>query len=205
MNRFLFVPLRGARRNSYIVTCTTSNECLVVDPPKDAALVAAVLNEKSLTLRSIVLTSGHGAYSAGVEALRVIQPDARLAAHPASGVLEHGGRELQHGDTIVLGRLRVSVLATPGEKSGGISLYLPFGPGEAGSVLTGDALRDGGMGRTEDPEERRRLMEAVRDSLFCLGDGVRVYPGQGPPSTIGVERHHNPCIEPVCARGSSDR
>ena len=62
-------------------------------------------------------------------------------------------------------------------------------------MLTGNALSAGGIDHAKDAEERILLCESIRRNLFSLGDGVRVYPAQGPPSTIGVERHHNPCIE----------
>lgn len=195
MSDYLFMPLAVEGHHSYLVACTVSGECLVIDPPAPADEVAGMIAERGLALRYVVLTHGHQRHAAGAGPLKERLADARLAAHPADGVLKAGDRELQHGDTLVLGRLRVNVIGTPGESPGGISLFLPFGPGSAGAVVTGDALLAGRLGRAADAASRRLLLDSVRRRLLPLGDGVRVYPGHGPASTLGIERYCNPDIE----------
>ena len=192
---YLFLSLPDAEHRGYAVACRDSGECLAVDPPPGAGALEEFLQDNGLTLRTVVLTSGRRPLAARAEELRRKYPQARLAAHPASGLLRPGDRELQHEDVLFLGRLRVRVLATPGEPAGDISLFLPFGPGAVGSVLSGRALLAGGLAECAGAAERRALVAAVRRHLFTLGDGVRVYAAWGPPSTIGVERHHNPAIE----------
>ena len=194
MSDFLFVPVRREGSNCYLVACTVSSECMVVDPVS-AERVAKETRERGLNLRYIVLTHGHEQHRAGAEALRSAGTDVRIAAHPAGGFLQHGDRELQDGDSLVLGRLRVNVVATPGACKSGISLFLPFGPGRLGSLLTGSALLAGRIGKTPDPEGADLLRRSIRERVLPLGDAVRIYPARGPASTIGVERHHNPFLE----------
>jgi glyoxylase-like metal-dependent hydrolase (beta-lactamase superfamily II) len=79
------------------------------------------------------------------------------------------------------------VMHTPGHSPGGVSFYAP------GAVFTGDTLFAGSIGRTDLPGgDHSRLIEGVVTKIFPLGDEVRVYPGHGPATSVGRERHANP-------------
>lgn len=194
MSGFLFIPVRSEGSNCYVVACSFSSECMVVDPQSKEP-VFQLLQEKALSLRYVALTHRHEQHRAGAEALRSAGTDVRIAAHPEGGGLQHGDRELQDGDSLVLGRLRVNVVATPGACKGGISLFLPFGPGRMGSLLTGNALLAGRVGKAQDPRNMDVLRQSIRERVLPLGDAVRIYPARGPASTIGVERLHNPFLD----------
>lgn len=64
-----------------------------------------------------------------------------------------------------------------------------------GVVFTGDALFHMGIGRADLPGGNyQKLMESIRNKLLTLPDETVVYPGHGPPTTIGAEREHNPFL-----------
>jgi glyoxylase-like metal-dependent hydrolase (beta-lactamase superfamily II) len=109
--------------------------------------------------------------------------------HPldASG-LNPGPNEFLHdGQQISVGAYTLSVIHTPGHSPGGVCFHAP------GAVFTGDTLFAGSVGRTDFPGGNHQgLIEGVRKKIFPLGEDVRVYPGHGPASTIGKERHTNP-------------
>ncbi|MFO0376018.1 MAG: MBL fold metallo-hydrolase [bacterium] len=121
-------------------------------------------------------------------------------AQPADGPLDPGQLlTLPGGDHTLF----AEVLHTPGHSPGGISLSLrladapspspPSGPPAA--VLCGDALFAGSIGRTDFPgSDASVLIASVRDRLYPLGDDVRVFPGHGPATTIGVQRRTNPFV-----------
>jgi glyoxylase-like metal-dependent hydrolase (beta-lactamase superfamily II) len=67
---------------------------------------------------------------------------------------------------------------------------------QAGVVLDGDVLFARGIGRTDLPGgDYETLMRSIREKLLTLPDETRVYPGHGPPTTIGEERAANPFLE----------
>ncbi len=62
-------------------------------------------------------------------------------------------------------------------------------------LFGGDVLFRGGVGRWDLPGgDRDLLLEGIRLKLMTLDDGVRVFPGHGPATTVGVERMENPYV-----------
>jgi glyoxylase-like metal-dependent hydrolase (beta-lactamase superfamily II) len=64
-----------------------------------------------------------------------------------------------------------------------------------GLLLSGDQLFAGSVGRTDLPGgSRPQLLESMRTRVLDLSDEVRVLPGHGPETTIGLERRTNPFL-----------
>ena len=84
---------------------------------------------------------------------------------------------------------------TPGHSPGGVCLQV--GPrGEAGrTLIVGDTLFAGSIGRTDLPGgDLETLLTSIRTVLFPFGDDAIVYPGHGEQTTIGRERRENPFL-----------
>jgi glyoxylase-like metal-dependent hydrolase (beta-lactamase superfamily II) len=83
------------------------------------------------------------------------------------------------------------VLEVPGHCPGSLCFF-----GLADRVLFGgDVLFAGGVGRWDLPGGDGDLLFAgIREKVLPLGDDVRVLPGHGPATTIGVERRTNPYL-----------
>jgi glyoxylase-like metal-dependent hydrolase (beta-lactamase superfamily II) len=80
---------------------------------------------------------------------------------------------------------------TPGHSPGGIALYCA----SERVVISGDALFAGSIGRTDFPGcGLEQLASSIRAKLYTLPDETRVYPGHGPPTTIGREKKSNPFV-----------
>lgn len=98
---------------------------------------------------------------------------------------------LEPGDKIKVGSGELEVIHVPGHSPGSIALYDKDG----GFVITGDALFEGSVGRTDLPGGNgAQLIKAIRENLLPLPDSTRVYPGHGPATTIGRERAANPFL-----------
>jgi glyoxylase-like metal-dependent hydrolase (beta-lactamase superfamily II) len=96
---------------------------------------------------------------------------------------------LADGQRLELGHERLEVIATPGHSPGGVC----FRSGE--DLWVGDTLFAGSIGRTDLPGGSfPELERAIHTRLFPLGDAFKVWPGHGPPTTIGRERLHNPFV-----------
>lgn len=101
------------------------------------------------------------------------------------------GAYLTDGQELQFGHSSLRVLHTPGHTPGGLSFYLP----QASLLFTGDTLFQGSIGRTDLPGgSLQALVEGIRTKILTLPDDVTVYPGHGPETTIGDERHFNPYL-----------
>lgn len=108
---------------------------------------------------------------------------------PKSPMME---KYLMEGDTITFGDTSLKVLFTPGHSAGHVVFY-----DEAeGRVIGGDVLFRESIGRTDLPGgDFGTLINSIKTKLFTLPDDVTVFPGHGPPTTIGYEKAHNPFID----------
>jgi hydroxyacylglutathione hydrolase len=89
----------------------------------------------------------------------------------------------------------VKVIHTPGHSPGSISLA------GQGFVLTGDALFNQSIGRTDLPGgDFDTLVRSITDRLFKLDDDTIVYPGHGPETSIGDEKIANPFVGRISKR-----
>ena len=62
-------------------------------------------------------------------------------------------------------------------------------------MITGDALFQGSIGRTDLPGgDFDTLISSIRSRLLTLPPETIVYPGHGDPTTIGEEAANNPFL-----------
>jgi hydroxyacylglutathione hydrolase len=70
-------------------------------------------------------------------------------------------------------------------------------PPPAPQLFSGDTLFAGSIGRTDLwGGSLAQIMDSLRSKLMHLPDDTVVYPGHGPVTTIGNERHLNPFLQP---------
>jgi len=191
--------------NCYIVGDKAGGQGVIIDPGDEAGRILGMAKKLELDIKHIVLTHGHIDH---VGALREVKEatGAGVAVHADDvltlkdrslsiflGIPYHAPPEidrlLEDGDVISVGGLGFTVIHTPGHTPGGICLL-----GE-GVVFTGDTLFQYGIGRGDLPGgSYEQLMESIKSRLMVLDDGIKVYPGHGPETTIGTERRGNPFL-----------
>ncbi len=174
--------------NCYIIGCEKTGEGIVIDPGDEILRIVKTISEAKIAVKAIVLTHGHFDHtSAAAELKRITKApvmihklDAGMISFPVDGYLEEG-------QNIEAGSFKFTVIHTPGHSPGSVCLYGP------GAVFSGDTLFAGSIGRTDFPGgSHSALIQGVKEKIFPLGDDLRIYPGHGPPSTIGRERTSNP-------------
>lgn len=102
-----------------------------------------------------------------------------------------GGVHIDETTTEPFAGLPFKVLFVPGHCPGSVCFY----DEAAGVVFDGDTLFAGNLGRTDLPGgDHALLLRGIREKLLTLPDGVVVYPGHGPATTIGEEREGNPFL-----------
>lgn len=98
-------------------------------------------------------------------------------------------------EALTVGTLRFSVIHTPGHSPGSVCLRLheDSRTGARESVFSGDTLFAGSVGRTDLwGGDQEQLFRSIRGRIFTLDDDIRVCPGHGPESSVGIEKRENP-------------
>ena len=209
--RLAVVTSRQFDQNAYVVSLPGDTEAVVVDPGFDAERIVAHLEAKGLSVAAILLTHGHVDHIAGVQRLKEHAPAAPIvigrldapmltdAALNLSGpfgvpvVAPPADRLLDDGETIGYAGLTLEVRHVPGHSPGHVVFVIAGTDGDPTVVLGGDVLFAGGVGRTDFPGgSHRELIDGIRAKLYTLPAETKVFPGHGPPTTVGAERAGNP-------------
>jgi hydroxyacylglutathione hydrolase len=73
-------------------------------------------------------------------------------------------------------------------------------------ALVGDVIFQRSIGRTDLPGgDFQALMRSIRDEVLTLPDATRLFPGHGPPTTVGEERMGNPFLLPATGGPGAER
>ena len=180
--------------NCYILGAEDTGEAMVIDPGAEAPTIMRVLEEKDFKVRYIFNTHGHFDHVSGDRELKEAT-GAEIMLHPADAFLLEALEDVPNVDVplaagfeLALGEVRGTVLHTPGHTPGSVCLLV------GGRAFVGDTIFAGSVGRTDLPGgSYGEIAQSVR-RLLALGDGVELYPGHGPKTTVGRERAHNPFV-----------
>jgi len=197
--------------NCYVVGCEETKEAIVIDPGFDrdgeAEEVLKFIEQNGLHVKYVINTHGHADHTAGNGIIKkatgapiLIHEDDAIMLGPIAKTFSRvfglrvtsptADRTLRDGDVIHVGCIKLVVLHTPGHSKGGISLL-----GE-NFVFAGDTLFAGSIGRTDFPGASfEEIMQSIKTKLMTLPDSFKVYPGHGPPTTIGEEKRYNPFLQ----------
>lgn len=180
--------------NAYILTCRQTGDSVVVDAPAEANKIIDSL--KGTNPRYILLTHNHMDHIGALAELRS-KLGIPLAAHAKdAGILPSPPEiELNDGDIISFGNVKLEVLHTPGHTPGSLCF-------KAGKyLLSGDTIFPNGPGKTSSPANFQQIVKSITGKIFALDDDTQVYPGHGDSTVIKNEkeefaafssRPHNP-------------
>ena len=109
------------------------------------------------------------------------------SVEPLDGIDEY----LEDNGTIPLGNHSLKSILIPGHSPGSLAFYSR----EGGFVITGDALFQGSIGRTDLPGgDYDTLISSIMNRLLVLPPETIVHPGHGPSTTVGREIAENPFL-----------
>jgi len=167
--------------NAYVLTCRQTGDSALVDAPAEASKIADRL--EGTNPRYILLTHNHmdhiGALSELRSKLRI-----PLAAHAADAMTLSPPPEIQlnDGDIVSFGNIKLEVLHTPGHTPGSLC----FKTGKY--LLSGDTIFPGGPGKTWSPADLQQIIESITGKIFVLDDDTQVYPGHGDSTVLKKEK-----------------
>ncbi len=218
--------------NCYVVSTGPGNECVVVDPGKDAAPgVAEVVREHNLKPVAVLVSHGHidhmwcvAPVAGSYDATAYIHPDDRhLLSDPLAGMSPEtagmllGGKyefaepddvaEISDGAELELAGLHFTVDHTPGHTQGSITFRTPYAAHREVSqvMFSGDLLFAGSIGRTDLPGgDHAQMLRSLESKVLTLPDDIAVLPGHGEQTSIGRERATNPFLLEIIRSGGTE-
>lgn len=200
-------PVGPFQCNCTILACEETRSTVLIDPGGDAEQILSVLSQQDLKPELIIHTHAHldhvGATAdihkklGGLTALH--EDDMPLCNHLALQAELFGlptpptptiDRFLSDGASLSFGKKNIEVIHTPGHTPGSLSFFV-----QDVGLLTGDTLFLGSVGRTDLwGGSQSTLLDSIKKKLLSFPDDTVVYPGHGPKTAIGMERHNNPYL-----------
>ena len=208
---------------SYLIACEESREAIVIDP--NAVTPYESLPRMRLKIRYVTETHIHADFFSGSRDLAAAtRAELLLSGHGGAdwSYKTSGGpksRLIRDGDAIMVGKVKIDVLHTPGHTPEHLSFVVtdtatgdkPMG------IVTGDFVFVGDVGRPDLLEKAVNVkgsMDASARELFrslkklaTFPDYLQIWPGHGagsacgkalgsvPQSTLGYERLYNPAFQ----------
>jgi len=200
-----------ALTNTYLIGGSGQDQAVVIDPAWQGERIASAAWERDWRIGSIWLTHAHfdhfggaaGVANASDVPVPVALHEQDLPLWGAMGGAAFFGFEafdpgpeptidLIHGMVLKLGEIEFEVRHTPGHSLGHVILVAS----EVGAVFCGDLIFQGSVGRTDLPGGNWEiLLKSIQDEILSLPDETQLFPGHGPPTSVGYERQHNPFLQ----------
>ncbi|MBQ6631336.1 MAG: MBL fold metallo-hydrolase [Romboutsia sp.] len=189
--------------NMYILIDEETKKCAVVDPGGASDKILNYIRANALELEYIILTHGHGDHIGAVNKIKS-QTNVKVIAHNDEKELLNDNRKnlsysmhcgpqqldadiyVNDKDKLELGNLKLSFIHTPGHTKGCMCIRVND------DMFTGDTLFAGSIGRTDLYGGDYRQIEKSLKKLSKFEDKVKIHPGHGPSSTLGIEKMSNP-------------
>jgi glyoxylase-like metal-dependent hydrolase (beta-lactamase superfamily II) len=179
--------------NSYIVSCATTKEAVVIDPGLPAEKIAE--QATGLTIKHILATHGHPGHVAGKDDLKAITGgETGIHSADAKQFLRSADRYLLDEDELEFGEFKLLVLHTPGHTPGSVCFVV------ANHAFVGDTILAGGIGKQMPETDLRRQMMSIGTKLLKLPLSTALYPGHGPATSLEREVAPNPIFRGTGAR-----
>ena len=205
---FVFSPIQ---ENTYILY-NEEKKCAIIDPgcysDEEKDRLYNFIYENNLEPVALILTHAHLDHIFGLASVAEkykLQPQMHkgekmvLDYAPTSGLMynlpfiNYTGQitYINEGDEIKIGKDTLKVLFTPGHSPAHLSYYHAVGS----FVISGDALFQGSIGRTDLPGSNHDLLiKSIKEQLLTLPEETKVYSGHGSVTSIGVEKRSNPFL-----------
>lgn len=178
--------------NGYVFFLNGGQRAALIDPAGVPGNLLRMLREGAYHLQYILVTHKHADHCDATADIAAAFPAAQIVMHAADlhAIGSLGARALKvcDGEELPFGDdAAIRMLHTPGHTDGSSSYLFKS------TLFTGDTLFAGSVGGAYgDATTYDDILNSVRSKMFTLPDDTVLMPGHGPPTTIALEKAHNP-------------
>jgi glyoxylase-like metal-dependent hydrolase (beta-lactamase superfamily II) len=197
--------------NTYIVSCTETNEGFIIDPGGDVDKILEQIKERRIRIKYILNTHGHADHIIGNQELKksldlqvcmhkeddsfFTKPDILKIEEKELGLSTPSKADIKLKDSeiITVGNLKIKVIHTPGHTPGSVCYLV------SGNLFTGDTLFVGDVGRSDlAGGSFATLLQSIKEKIIVLPLKTKIWPGHDygemPTSSLAWEMKENPYI-----------
>ena len=187
-------------QGSYLIGCQVTGDALVIDARRDVHAYLADAEANKLRITAVTETHIHADYLSGSRELAATT-GAPLHLSAEGGAEWSYGFDhlpLSDGDVIMVGKVRVEVMHTPGHTPEHLAFLVTDTQltDQPGYLFTGDWVFVGDVGRPDLLDEAaggvdtrfvgaKQLFATLRDRFMPLPDHLQLWPGHGAGSACG--------------------
>jgi len=180
--------------NGYLFFLEDGRTAALVDPAGLPETILRAIDEGPYALRYILITHEHADHCDATADIARAFPQAEIVMHAADvhaiGAFGARATRVVDGDELPFGEhASIRMLHTPGHTDGSSCFLFKS------TLFTGDTLFAGSVGGAfGERSTYRDILESVSTKIFALDEATVLMPGHGPPTTVGLERRHNPFV-----------
>jgi glyoxylase-like metal-dependent hydrolase (beta-lactamase superfamily II) len=207
------------QENSYILNNPSApagedgrRPAVIVDPGDEPERLLEAIDALGVRIEAILITHCHFDHIGAVapvaratgapvycpEIERPVLADVMSWVPPGFGPFEsyEADHTVAGGESLTLADLDIKIIFTPGHSPGHVTYAIaPSGSGETASLLSGDVLFQGSVGRVDLPGgDWPTLERSIGGLLRSFAPETVVYPGHMGVTTLGRERDTNPFL-----------
>lgn len=170
--------------NVFVLRCRETGDAVLLDAANEHEKLLDLC--RTLHVRRVLETHGHWDHIQAVPQLRDAGYSVSVTAQDAA-MLPSYDEVLDDESVVLVGRLRLRTILTPGHTPGSMCFRLDGSP----VLFSGDTLFPGGPGNTKFGGDFPTIIRSIEDRLFAqLDPDTIVLPGHGDDTTIGKELPH---------------
>lgn len=169
--------------NAYIVGNEDTGAAIIIDPAEVTTMMIDQIEHNHYALSAILVTHNHIHHVRGLKTLMRIYSPSVYASN--TRLFDIVCKKVKDQDIFEEAGFRINAIAVPGHSQDSIAYKIEQ------FLFTGDALHAGVIGKTTSSFNAQALADRLKAKLLGFPDDTMIFPGHGPPSTIGTEKKYN--------------
>ena len=170
----------------------SEGEAVIIDPLRETHAYVQKAADRGAHIKYILETHFHADFVSGH--LDLSQKTGAAIVYGPTARPEFAIHQAQDGEELIVGKLKIRVLHTPGHTMESTCYLLLNEEGDPHAIFTGDTLFIGDVGRPDLAQKAASmtqeqlaatLFHSLRDKIMTLPEHVLVYPGHGAGSACG--------------------
>lgn len=171
--------------NIYLIKSDKNNQGVLIDPGSFSQNVYQTLKSTDIEIKKIIITHNGIEQINGIPLIKKIF-DAEIYAYDEI-ILDYETITVRNDSVINLEEMEFKIIETPVHTYDSISILTND------AIFIGDIFQAGSLSSfIEKKEPSQYEYNIIKNKILSLPDSLIIYPGQGPATTLELERKFNP-------------